>query len=244
MEKAKEKCIHDGHRARLIDSAIKADLDKLSDVQIVEIFLTYIFPRGDVNPLSHRLLKRFGSLSQIVDASVQDLVQVEGINDRSAKKINLFGQMFFYYSLCKMGKKKHIDCVGDIVDIVEEGLRFRETEYIMLISISKAGYVTSRRFVSKDKNSSVWLSNVDFSSFLSSTKAAMVVVAHCHPHGFATPSERDDKTFKALQTFTQACGIELVDSYILGDDGVFSQKENRMLRNYYDVEKLKMAFLN
>ena len=243
MEKAKGKCIHDGHRARLIDSAIKADLENMSDVQIVEIFLTYIFPRGDVNPLSHRLLKRFGSLSQIVDASVQDLSQVEGINDRSAKKINLFGQMFFYYSLCKMGKKKHIDCVGDIVDIVEEGLRFRETEYIMLISISRAGFVTSRRFVSKDKNASVWLSTIDFSSFLASTKAAMVVVAHCHPHGFATPSERDGKTYKELKRFTEACGIELVDSYIVGDDGVFSQKENKMIRTYFDVEKLKEIFL-
>ena len=49
--------LHEGHRARLLDLALNAGVDNMSDIQVVEFFLTYIFPRGDVNPLAHRLLK-------------------------------------------------------------------------------------------------------------------------------------------------------------------------------------------
>ena len=53
MVKKVEKNLHEGHRARLLNVAIDAGVDAMSNVQVVEFFLTYIFPRGDVNPLAH-----------------------------------------------------------------------------------------------------------------------------------------------------------------------------------------------
>lgn len=53
MKSDDEKNIHEGHRQRLLDLAISAGVDNMSEVQVMELFLTYIFPRGDVNPLAH-----------------------------------------------------------------------------------------------------------------------------------------------------------------------------------------------
>lgn len=77
---------HDGHRARLLETAVNGSLDILSEIQQVEFMLTYIFPRGDVNPLAHRLLDAYGSLGGILDADFYTLKGIKGINDRSAKK--------------------------------------------------------------------------------------------------------------------------------------------------------------
>ena len=54
-----KKNIHAGHRRRLMELAYKAGHENLSDIQAVELVLCYVFPRGDVNPLAHRLLDRY-----------------------------------------------------------------------------------------------------------------------------------------------------------------------------------------
>ena len=115
-----EKNIHDGHRARLVDLATNAGVDAMSDVQVVEFFLTYIFPRGDVNPLAHRLLNKFETFNQIVEADINDLMTVDGINERSAKKIKLFKDLFFYFTTAKMGKKFVVNCKADIISVVAD----------------------------------------------------------------------------------------------------------------------------
>lgn len=62
----KKETIHQGHRQRLTNLVDNAGLENLSDVQAVEYLLTFVFPRGDVNPLAHRLLNHFGNIANIL----------------------------------------------------------------------------------------------------------------------------------------------------------------------------------
>ena len=57
-ERPDEKNMHAGHRMRVIESYSRIDLDALSPHQVLEYILFYVFPRGDVNPLAHRLLDK------------------------------------------------------------------------------------------------------------------------------------------------------------------------------------------
>ena len=86
---------HSGHRLRLTELIAKSGIENVSNVQAVEYFLTYIIPRGDVNPLAHRLLDKFENFGNIIDASENELMQVKGINKRSASKIKLFSELMF-----------------------------------------------------------------------------------------------------------------------------------------------------
>ena len=95
MKGSEQKGIHDGHRGRLVDLAYNASLENLSEVQAVELFLTYIFPRGDVNPLAHKLLDKYNNFISIFDATVSDLASIKGISEHTAKKILLFKDFFF-----------------------------------------------------------------------------------------------------------------------------------------------------
>ena len=94
MDKRKNDDVsHDGHRERLTKLIEASGIENVSKVQAVEYFLTYIIPRGDVNPLAHRLLDKFDNFGNIIDASEGDLKSVKGINERSAKKIKLFNEL-------------------------------------------------------------------------------------------------------------------------------------------------------
>ncbi len=234
--------IHAGHRERLTELVLNAGIDNVSDVQAVEYFLTYIFPRGDVNPLAHRLLDEFETFSNIIDADVNDLMRVDGINKRSAQKIVNFGELFYFYTTAKMRRKTIVKCMADLVDIVEDYLRFRNTENMILLGISASGIVSQKRRIKSGSSGHVEISAVELASFLASAKPASLVVAHCHPYGKAMPSENDDNAFVAIRNLCTSCGVNFVDSFIVGEDGVFSQADNRLVRAYCDVEKLKTMF--
>ena len=242
--KEKEENLHEGHRKRLIDLALSAGVDNMSDVQVVELFLTYIFPRGDVNPLAHKLLDVYENFTQIVDADINDLMRVSGINERAAKKISLFGEMFYYYTSAKMGRKYAVSCVADIIDVVEDHLRFRTTENMLLLAISAGNYITHKRRFKMNSTNNVGISVLDLTNFLSTAKPASLVVAHCHPYGKATPSPEDDVAFKTVDGLCRTCGVNLIDSYIVGEDGVFSQRDDKLVRTYCDIEQLKLSFKN
>ena len=63
---------HKGHRERLKLRFLESGLDSFTDVQALELLLFYAIPQKDTNPIAHALLERFGSLSQVLDAEVEE----------------------------------------------------------------------------------------------------------------------------------------------------------------------------
>lgn len=237
-----EKHIHDGHRQRLLELACKVGVENLTEVQAVELFLFYILPRGDVNPLAHRLINKFENLNNIVNADVLDLCQVMGLNKTSAMKISLVQQFFFKCITSRMGRKAVMTCKSDILDVVEDYLRFRNTEHMLLMALSHANMVTAKRLIASKNSGEVSLTALELTGFLSSSKPSSLVVAHCHPYGRAVPSDDDNDGFEMVKNVCFNCGVRLIDCYIVGEDGVFGMLEDKMVRSYYDIEQLKEAF--
>lgn len=238
-KKKQKKCIHDGHRQRLIELVETVGLENVTKIQAMEYFLFYVFPRGDVNPLAHDLLDRFDNFTGVVDAEPTDLKTVFGVSDLSAKKIAGFEDMFFYYMECKLSKKFRVHNKADLMDVVEDLLRFRSTEQMLLLAISPSNIITHKRRISINRQEKVLVNMLEIGLFLASTKTSGLVVAHCHPYGSAKPSKQDMETFQEMQKFCFTIGVRLIDSFIVGEDGVFGHVNNKMMRTFVDVEELK-----
>ena len=65
--------VHEGHRDRMKREFLQGGLRHFSEPRVLELLLFYSRLQGDVNPLAHRLLEAFGSLSGVLDASPADL---------------------------------------------------------------------------------------------------------------------------------------------------------------------------
>ena len=75
---------HLGHRDRLRARFLEEGLDGFENHQVLELLLFHVIPRGDTNPIAHRLIKRFGSLAAVFEADPKDLAVVEGVGERAA----------------------------------------------------------------------------------------------------------------------------------------------------------------
>jgi hypothetical protein len=75
--------IKPGHRQRLRDRFLSGDAEWRSDEMLLELLLTFAIERKDVKLLAEELIQGFGSLSQVLSASQDDLAKVKGIRQSS-----------------------------------------------------------------------------------------------------------------------------------------------------------------
>ena len=226
---------HDGHRERLTNLIEKSGLDNVSNIQAVEYFLTYIFPRGDVNPLAHRLLDKYETFANIINASDNDLKSVRGINERSAKKITLFAQLFDLYTSTSMDKHISIDDREEFLDMIEQMLRFKTTENLILFAFNSSYMLTHKRKFNNKSIDEVAMSTYDLYDFISSSKPAYIVIAHNHPGGSAKPSPNDNNATLFIENLVLNFHCKLIDSFVVGDDGILSLKQLGYVRTFHNI---------
>ncbi len=85
--------VHQGHRERLPARLLEDGLDSFQDHQVLEPLLFHVIPRGDTNPIAHRLVRRFGSLSAVLEADPKDIASVDGVGIRAATFLSLIPQL-------------------------------------------------------------------------------------------------------------------------------------------------------
>ena len=90
--------IHDGHREKMRRRFLTGGLDGFADHEALELLLYYAIPRRGTNPIAHALMERYGSLSAVLAAPVEDLQKVEGIGERAAVLLKLVPQV------CRMAR--------------------------------------------------------------------------------------------------------------------------------------------
>lgn len=92
-EKGDNRNAHAGHRERLRESA-KSDVDLtgLSDIEMVELLLSFFIPQKDTNVIAHKLIDRYGSVAGVMCAPQSEFMQLSHITAQAATMLpSLFG---------------------------------------------------------------------------------------------------------------------------------------------------------
>ena len=84
--------LHAGHRDRLRALYRRNGAEALEAHQLLELLLFYAIPYRDTNPLAHRLINRFGSLWQVLNASEEELCGVGGVGVHTARLLRCLPQ--------------------------------------------------------------------------------------------------------------------------------------------------------
>lgn len=227
-----EKLMHAGHRARMLQCFERSGLEGFSDVQVVEFFLTYIFPRGDVNPLAHRLLNRYHNFASIVDADVTDIQSVKGIGKRAAVAISGISALYHQYLLASISKKEYLGSNVRLYDFVENLLRMESDECFYIIGMDAGFHLKSFRCLARGSALKVGIDNDAVPKFLISTNPVFVVIAHNHPGGKCQPSKQDETATDNMSDLITKLGKCYVDHLIVGNDGIYSFKDKTVCREF------------
>ena len=219
--------IHRGHRKRLRERFRREGLDNFNEINALELLLFYCIHRQDTNDLAHRLLDRFGSFSNVLDAPTEELMQVEGVGEATALYLSVIREAGRFYEVNRNGntegkKTAVLNDVEDIGEYIKPYFFGRTLETVFLLCLdSKCRVICCKKIGEGSVNTAV-LSVPKAVEVALNSRAVSVVVAHNHPSGFAVPSPEDLDTTRKLEKALQAVGIVLVDHVIYSDDDYVS----------------------
>lgn len=214
--------IHEGHRKRMKERFMKSGLDDFAPHNVLEFLLFYSIPRGDTNPIAHRLIDAFGSLSGVLDATPEELMKVSGVGESTAILISMIPQMARKYLEDKADAVNVVGGCGDIGAYLLPKFVGRTNEALMMVSIDNKNKVISCSVVAEGTVDSAKVSRRKVMEEAMKVKATRVILAHNHPRGVAVPSAEDVAMTREIGRLFAQVGIELVDHIIIADDDYVS----------------------
>ena len=179
--------IHDGHREKMRARFLNAGLEAFADHEALELLLYYAIPRRDTNPIAHALMERYGSLSAVLEAPVEDLRKVEGVGESTAILLRLVPQLYRRARLA--GARDTVlnstERTGRYLLELFAGLN-REVLYQLCLD-QKGKLLACKRLSEGSANSTeVNIRLLAENAIL--TSASAVILAHNHPSGGRTGS--------------------------------------------------------
>ena len=225
--------IHDGHRKRLKARFLEEGMDSFSEVQVLELLLFYAIPRKDTNPIAHGLLERFGSMSQVMEASVEELCKVDGISENSAVLLKLVTEAGRYYQINRNARSEILTTLDACAEYMLPFFFGRRVETVYLLCLDAKSKVLCCREVGEGSVNSTSISIRKIVEIALGVGATSVVLAHNHPSGVAVPSSEDILTTRRLFLALQAVEITLVDHVVIADgDYVSMAQSNYRFQEY------------
>jgi DNA repair protein RadC len=85
----KEADHRSGHRQRLKERFVVGGPEALPDYELLELVLFNAIARSDTKPLAKRLIERFGSFAEAINAPPERLKEVEGVGDAAVLQLKL-----------------------------------------------------------------------------------------------------------------------------------------------------------
>ena len=224
-----EKPHYWGHRKRLRERLVKTGAEGLHDYEILELLLTYAFPRKDVKPLAKKLIEHFGSFSNVLDASVEELQKVPGLTLRSALLLPLVKEASSAYLVEKMGQKDLLTSPQIVVDFARVKLAGKTNEIFMVIYLNIRNEVIDHEILHEGTlDSSVVYPRRIIEGAVNHHASGLLLI-HNHPSGHTDPSAEDKHITQAILKAAQTMDIRVLDHIVVGKGGYFSFAQNHLL---------------
>ncbi len=221
--------IHSGHRKRVRDRFLRYGAEQWDDYQIVELILFYSRAQGDVNPLAHELMARFGSLKGILDASTQELEQVIGVSDNTAALFKLFFEVMLRYQRSINAPTTIFQSTADVGEFLRPYFIGSKVELAYLLTADAKGKLLGCDLIGRGAATAVLLDQRRVVELAIRRRASQVYLAHCHTGGLAIPSSEDVWATQQMVRTLNQIGIRLTDHLVFADNDYISMVQSGML---------------
>lgn len=206
-------------RERLLQSGPAA----LSSIELIAILLGMGTRGKSVLEVASELLRQFGSVEALADASISELSQISGIGP--AKATTLLAAFALAKRINPSSNKRPVlhakDAFVELFPLFD-GVQIEAAAVLLLDAKRK---LIHKELFSRGTLTQVFMHPREIFSLAIKHRAHSLIVAHNHPSGDPTPSEKDLLLTKQLIEVGKLVGIPLIDHLIVVKTGYRSLLE-------------------
>jgi DNA repair protein RadC len=223
-----EKPDYFGHRERLRKRFLKSGNEGLNDYELLELLLTYAISRRDVKPYAKELIKRFGSLAGVLDASPKELEETLHVGPISSTLIRLVKKICEAYLAEKMIARDALSSPQAVLDFARVKMAGLPHEAFMVIFLNTKNKVLDYKVIQEGTVDRAVIYPRRIVEEAISRHAASLILVHNHPSGQSEPSPEDRDLTRSIVEAARTIDLRVLDHVIVGKDGYFSFMENHI----------------
>lgn len=214
--------MHSGHRERLKGRFLSEGLDGFNQHQVLEMLLFFSIPRRDTNPLAHKLIERYGSLSGVLEADPRDLVKVDGIGPNTALLLSFIPSLCRVYMQDKWRDKPQLNSTTKAGEYARSLFYGRQYEVFYAICLDAQNRVNYPALVHEGTIDSAAVYPRLIVEAALRHQASSIILAHNHPGGSLKPSAADLDATKKIISACNAISVRVVDHIIVAGSDYLS----------------------
>ena len=221
-----------GHRKRLREKFLKSGLVGFHDYEIVELLLSLGTPRKDCKLSAKEALERFRSLRGVMEASSEELQEIEGIGAHSAFGIKLVREVADEYLKAKALEKPIFSSSREIFDYLYHSMRGLKKEIFKVIYLNSQNQIIDTVDLSKGTVNSSAVSPREVIEGAIRNNAVSIIFVHNHPSGNPQPSDSDRSLTRELVCAGRIMRLRILDHIIIGDNKYYSFAGEGLIEEY------------
>ena len=221
-----------GHRWRLREKFVRGGLGSFLDYEIIELLLTLGTPRRDCKPQAKGALKRFKCLRGVLEATSEELQEIDGIGPRNVFGIKLIQEVSRRFLRERMMSKPVCHSSQEVFDYLYHSLRDAKQEQFKVVFMDAKNQIIEEKTFSQGTVDSSAVYPREIIKAALGYNASSLIFIHNHPSGDPTPSESDREITRELIFAVQIMQIKVLDHIIIGNNQYFSFADAGLIENY------------
>lgn len=199
----------------------------LTDAELLAIFLRTGTKEMPVLALSQFVLDEFGSLRELLSASLDDFCQIKGLGLAKYIQLQASKEMIKRYLYQQLQENEAINNPMIAVRYLQTELENDEREIFMALFLDNHHRLikVEKLFFGTINQAEVHPREIIKEGL--KCNAAAVIIAHNHPSGICEPSDADRQLTEKIKLACELVDIRLVDHIIVGKGDFFSFEEEK-----------------
>ncbi len=208
-----------GHRERLRARFRDQGAASLADYELLELALFRALPRRDTKPLAKALLKRFGSLAEVLSAPPERLKEVESVGDAVVGELKLIKAFSERLAGEAVRKRPVLASWSALLDYCRAAMAFEEREQFRILFLDKRNVLIADEVQQRGTVDHTPVYPREVMRRALELSATALILVHNHPSGDPTPSRADIQMTETIVEVGKPLGIIVHDHLIIGREG-------------------------
>jgi DNA repair protein RadC len=217
-----------GHRRRL-RARFAAGPESLPDYELLEMVLFSAIPRRDTKPVAKRLLERFGSFAEVVNAPAERLKEVAGVGDAAVMQLKLLRAGALRLMRGGIMQRPVLASWSAVLEYCRAAMGFEAREQFRILFLDKKNRLIADEMQQQGTvdHTPVYIREVVKRAL--ELSASALILVHNHPSGDPTPSRADIDMTRQIADAAKPLGVAIHDHIIVGKDAHASLKSLKLL---------------